>query len=254
MSEDPEKYIEAVVEAHDKVRKAKMKENDFTIIAAMLLCELGKSDKIDEVMERYNELMRRMEKDHPFLTNVTDSTYVMLLAISERDIDSIMSDMEDCIEYLKKTCKIKAGSDAVQGMGEVLALAGGNIRNRCERVDKIYALFKEKKAGFSGEWEFVTLGAMADIDAEPETLVDQVLEASEILKEDKQFADSKIDKSRRLMYAAMLVADCYRENSVVDDNTYISSTLGILKDQQTAAMISAMVQIIPGILEAVFSN
>ena len=56
------------------------------------------------------------------------------------------------------------------------------------------------------------------------------------------------------MYAAMLVADCYRENSVVDDNTYISSTLGILKDQQTAAMISAMVQIIPGILEAVFSN
>ncbi|MCR5251613.1 MAG: DUF4003 domain-containing protein [Lachnospiraceae bacterium] len=139
-------------------------------------------------------------------------------------------------------------------MGEVLALEGGNIKERCERVDRIFALFKEKKTGFSGDREFVALGALADIDAEAETLVDQVLEASEILKEDKGFSYSSIDKSRRLMYAAALVADCYRENSVADDNSYISTTLGILKDRQTAAMISAMIQLLPGIADAVFSS
>ena len=254
LSEDPEKYIEAVVETYDKVRKAKMKNNDFTIIAAMLLCELGKADQTEEVMERYDELMKRMEKEHPFLTDVTDSSYVMLLAVSERNIDSIISDMEECIEYLKKTSKTKAGSDAIQGMGEVLALEGGNIKERCERVDRIFAMFKEKKAGISGDREFVALGALADIEAEPETLVDQIMEAAEILKEDKGFSDSSVDKSRRLMYATALVTDCYRENSVADDNTYISSTLGILKDQQTAAMISAMLQILPGIVGAIFPD
>ena len=39
-----------------------MKENDFTIIAAMLLCDLGKTDKTDEVMERYAEIIKRMKK------------------------------------------------------------------------------------------------------------------------------------------------------------------------------------------------
>jgi hypothetical protein len=65
MSDDPEKYIESVVDTYNKIRKAKMKDNDFTIIAAALLCELGKTDKIDEVMERYDELTKRMEKEHP---------------------------------------------------------------------------------------------------------------------------------------------------------------------------------------------
>ncbi|MCR5322536.1 MAG: DUF4003 domain-containing protein [Lachnospiraceae bacterium] len=58
MSDDPEKYIEAVIDTYNKIRKAKMKDNDFTIIAAVLLCELGKTDKLNEVMERYGELMK----------------------------------------------------------------------------------------------------------------------------------------------------------------------------------------------------
>jgi hypothetical protein len=161
--------------------------------------------------------------------------------------------MEECIQYLKKTYKTKAGSDAIQGIGEVLALEGGNIKEKCDRVDKLFALLKEKKAGFSGDREFVSLGALADIDAEPEIMVDQIIEASEILKEDKAFSDSSLQKSQRLMYAAALVAGCYRENSAANDNDYISSTLGILKDRQTAAMISAMIQILPSIAEAVFS-
>ncbi|MBE5861652.1 MAG: DUF4003 family protein [Lachnospiraceae bacterium] len=253
MSDDPEKYIEAVIDTYNKIRKAKMKDNDFTIIAAVLLCELGKTDKINEVMERYDALTKRMEKEHPFLTDATDSSQVMLLAVSERDVDSIVNDIEECIQYLKKACKTKAGSDAVQGIGEVLALEGGNIKERCERVDKMIALFQEKKAGFSGDREVVSLGALADIDAEPEILVDQVIEAAEILKEDKAFSDSSLEKSRRIMYAAALVAGCYREHSAANDNAYISSTLGILKDRQTAAMISAMMEILPGIVEAVFS-
>lgn len=253
MAEDPGKYIEAVIDTYNKIRKAKMKDNDFTIIAAALLCELGKTDRIDEVMERYDELTKRMEKEHPFLTNATDSSQVMLLAASERNIDSVVNDIEECIQHLKKTCKTKAGSDAVQGLGEVLALEEGNIPERCERVDKIFTLFKDKKAAFSGDREFVSLGALADIDTEPEILVDLIIEAAEILKEDKFFSDSSFGKSRRLMYAAALVAGCYRENSAVNDTAYISSTLGILKDRQTAAMISAMIQIIPSIAEAVLS-
>ncbi len=250
LSEDPERYIEDLVDTYNKLRKSKMKENDFTIIAAMLLCDLGKTDKTDEVMERYAEIIKRMKKEHPFLTDTTDSSYVMLLAISERDIESIISDMEECIGYLNETCKTKAGADAIQGMGEVLALEGGDIKAKCDRVDKIFGLFKEKKAGFSGDREFVSLGALADIDAEEETLVDQIMEAAEILKGDKGFADNSVDKSRRLMYAATVVADCYRASSEADDNTLISSTLGILKDQETAAVISAMIQMLPSVIGA----
>ena len=253
MSDDPEKYIETVIDTYNKIRKVKMKDNDFTIIAAALLCELGKTDSIKEVMERYDELMKRMEKEHPFLTDATDSSKVMLLAVSDRDIDSITNDMEECIQYLKKTRKTKAGSDAVQGIGEVLALEEGNLKERCDRVDKIIALFKEKKTGFSGDREFASLGSLADIDAKPEILVNQIIEAAEILKEYKTFSDSSLNKSQRFMYAAALVEGCYRENSAVKNTDYISSTLGILKDRQTAAMISALMQILPGIVEAVFS-
>ena len=254
LSEDPEKYIGDLVDTCNKLRKSKMKENDFTIIAAMLICELGKTDNTDEVMMRYTEIMKRMKKEHPFLTDETDSSYVMLLALSKRDIDPIISDMEECIKYLNSTCKSEAAADAIQGMGEVLALAGGDIKAKCDRVDKIFALFKEKKAGFSGNREYVSLGALADIDAEEEALVDQIMEAAEILKEDKGLAGSSVDNGRRLMYATTLVADCYRDASAADDNTFVSSVLGILKDQITAAVISAMIQMMPSVLGAVVNS
>ena len=253
LSEDPEKYIGDLVDTCNKLRKSKMKENDFTIIAAMLICDLGKTDNTDEVMTRYTEIMKRMKKEHPFLTDETDSSYVMLLALSERDIDTIVSDMEECIGYFN-SCKSEAGADAIQGMGEVLALAGGDIKAKCDRVDKIFALFKEKKAGFSGGREFVSLGALADIDADAETLVDQIMEAADILKEDNAFGSSSADKGRRLMYATTLVANCYRDASAADDNTFISSVLGILKDQVTAAVISAMIQMLPSVLGAVVNS
>ncbi|MBP5608664.1 MAG: DUF4003 family protein [Lachnospiraceae bacterium] len=254
LSEDPEKYIGELVDTCNKLRKSKMKENDFTIIAAMLICDLGKTENIDEVMTRYTEIMKRMKKEHPFITDEADSSYVMLLALSERDIDPIISDMEECFGYFSKTRNAEVGIDAIQGMGEVLALSGGDIKAKCERVDKIYALFKEKKAGFSGGREFTSLGALADIDAGEETLVDQIMEAVGILKEDSAFGSSSVDKGRRLMYAAILVADCYRDASAADDNTFISLALGILKDQVTVAVISAMIQMLPSVLGAVIDS
>lgn len=78
-----------------------------------------------------------------------DLSYAALMALSDRDTDIILKDMEECYSYLKKTCKLGASSNALQGLSELFAMTDGNHQEKCERIAALYKLLKEKKAEVS---------------------------------------------------------------------------------------------------------
>ena len=250
LSKDPEQYIDDVKAVYRNLNKGKIKDNTYTVLAAMLICTFEKQDSTDEILEKYHEIMKHMEKLHPFLTDSEDISYVILLALSDRPVDLILSDMNECFNYLKNTCKIKAGRDAVQGLSELLALTNGDIREKCDRVVSLYHALKEYKMGIDDGFACIALGTLVGIDESAELLANEIIDADEYLKHSKGFDEKSVDKNNRLMFAVILVAESYEMNDSVISNTLVSSALTIIRWKQIATMISVIANVLPTVLGA----
>ena len=250
LAADPEKYLEDVKAVYKKLHKGHFRDNSYMVLAAMLLCDLGRQNDADAVVEKHNEIMQRMNKLHPVITDSSDISYVILLALSDRTADSIIEDIETCLDHLKNTCKIRVGSDSIQGLGEILALTDGDIFEKCGKVIKLYDLLKDNKAEIGGTG-YSSLGMLISIDETPEVIVGEILEADEYLKQFRLFGKESEDRSQRLMFAELLVASGYGTGASMINNAFINCAFGILKAQQIVAVISVISNVLPAVLGAV---
>ena len=254
LSETPKQYIEDVKAVYKKLHKGKFRDNSYMVLAAMLTCDLGKQESADVIAEKHNEIMKQMKKQHPILTDSEDISYVILLALSDRSVDSIISDMNECFDYLRKTRKINAGPDSVQGLSEILALTDGDIREKCDKVISIYDILKDNKADIKGGYAFSALGALIGIDEAPEAIVRDIMEADVFLDGCKGFDEKSVNKNQRLMFAIMLAAESCGSNSSVTNNTFINNALGIIKAKQIATMITIISNILPTVLGTIIDK
>ena len=176
---------------------------------------------------------------------------MILLALSDRSVDTIIEDMTTCLDYLKKELKIKIGSDSIQGLSEILALTDGDIREKCDSVLQLYNILKENKAEIDGS-AFSVLAMLIGTDETPEAIVGEIKEADEFLKSCKLFKDKESEnKGNRLMFAELLVASSYGTGSPMINNAFVNTALSVIKAQQIAAMISVFSNVLAGILGAV---
>ena len=252
LTEAPEQYIEDVKAVYQKLHKGHFRDNSYMVLAAMLLCDLGRQNDADEVVDKHNEILQRMEKLHPILTDSSDISYVILLALSDRTVDAIIEDMTVCLDYLKKELKIKIGSDSIQGLSEILALTDGNIREKCDSVMRLYDALKERKAETGDGSVFSTLALLINTNESPDVIVSEILEADEFLKSCKLFQEKSgaENKKQRLMFAQLLAASSYGTGSSMINNAFINTALSVIKTQQIAAMITVFSNVLSAVLSA----
>lgn len=252
LSDDAEQYIEDVKAAYQKLHKGHFKDNSFMVLAAMLLGDLGRQNDADAVIEKHNEIMKQMNELHPFLTDSEDISYVILLALSDRPVDAILSDMNEAFDYLKNTCKVKAGADSVQRISEMLALTGGDIKAKCDQVIRLYDMLCEK-ADLKSDTLFSSVGMLIGMDEEPEVIVSEILDAYEFLKGCKEF--DEIEKYsgnyKRLMFAEMLVAAGSGTGTSLIRNAFVNNALAVIKTQQIATKITVIANAVSVVLSAV---
>ena len=252
LSADAERYLEDVKNVYQKLHKGHFKDNSYMVLAAMLLCDLGRQNDADTVIEKHNDIMQRMKKLHPFLTDSADISYVILLALSERTADAVISDTEACLEYLKANCKI--GSDSAQGLSEILALTDGDIKEKCAKVITLYDTLKDKRTSAVSGSVFSALGMLINSDETPGNIIAEIIAADEYLKECKIFGKEQEDRSRRLMFAALLTASSCGTSASMVSSAFINTAFGIVKAQQIVAVLTVISNVLPAFLGAVTEN
>lgn len=246
LADDPEQYLKDVKLVYDKLSKKRMFDSSFLIQGAISIYEAGRMDDTDMIMEKYTELFKKMEKKHPILTSSDDIVFVILLAMTEKSVDRIFDEIEECYTYLKKEIKLKVGSDELQGLGEILALSDGDIKVKSDRVVKLYNTIKEHGIKWGNEYnEFAALGTLIDtssvVDVDEDALVDEIVEVSDYLKTIKGFGDWSLDSKQRLLFSAMLVGDSYSDNSAVLSSSTINSTVAMVIAEEVAIMMCIMI-------------
>ena len=241
LADNPEQYINDVKAIYDILNKKHTFDNPYLIQGAICIYEAGRINEAEAIAEKYRELYKMMEKKHPILTSSDDIVYVVLLAMTDKDVDTIFNEIEDCYTYLKKDVKLKVGNNELQGLGEILALTSGNIREKSDKVVNLYNTI----LGHGVKWgkehnEFGSLGTLIDINVDNDTLIDEIVEVSDYLKNSKGFSGWTLDNKQRLMFSAMLVGDSYSENGSIMGSSAVNSTVAMVIAEEVALMICMM--------------
>ena len=250
LAEDPERYLNDFMDVFEKVSNVSFLENDYMAPAAMMILDLDAKDDSDKIVSKAKELMDKMNSNHPVLTAADDTSFIFFLALTDKSTDSILADLEDGFTYLKETCKIKVGSDPVYELCEVLALSYGDMKDKCDKVMRIYNVLSKHRSDYMSESAFSTLGTLIETELEPEETAREIIEAEECLKTMRGWGDSSIEKRYRVMSSMILVADTYTRSSEAASNSVVSNTMSLIRVKQISSMISIIGSVGSSVLSA----
>ena len=254
LAESPEDYLEDFLAVYNKIIKGKFLETDYMALASILILDHGLQDECDEIIDRANEITKRMNSDHPILTSADDTSFIMFLAITRKNVDAVLSDLEDGYTYLTRNYKTGINKDPAYELCEVLAVSYGDMTEKCDKAMRIRKALVNKGSEYGSGYVTSSLGSLIDAQIEPDALADEIIEAEKYLKGQKGFGELTMDRSIRVMYATLLASSVYGKAETATGNSVISNTLSIVWAKKIAKMVSVVVQVAPSAAAAVIKT
>ncbi len=233
LEEKPESRM-ALANEYFRLLKRQFKGTEYLVLTAFLLADLADQTLTEERISRGKEIYSRMNQQHRFLTNHTDSVFAMLMAFSGKTTDELTGETEACYQILKK----KFSGSGAQTSAQVLSMADGSPEEKVQRVTKLYDALREAEIKYGSSDETAPLAALSLADTPLQTLTEEIREVDEFLKARKGFDSSKeSEQARRAMYAVMIVSDQYAGTDQVNI-TVMTNTIDMLISQQQASRVS----------------
>lgn len=201
VSDNPEETLENGVKVYELLKKHFF-SSDYLPLAAMAIAQMAEPYQYEQIAVRTRTIYNLMKENHPFLTSSEDSAFCALMALSEKTDAELITDAEKCYTMIK--AKIMS-SNAVQSLGNVLALCDGCAEEKCEKTIQLYEKFKAAGHKYGTDYELPTLGVLAMSGENLDMIVKETIEIDEWLAGQKGFGFwGSVTKKQRLMYAAIL--------------------------------------------------
>lgn len=229
---DPEKRLENGLEIHDILR-LRFASSEYLPLVAACIAGMAEPEKYEDIVYRAKNIYKLMQKEHPFLTSTEDSIFAALMAFSEKRDEELVTDMENCYQILKQRFK---ASNVVQSLSHVLALGEGTAEYKCQRVFELYDGLYEKGCKYSKSFELATLGVLALLPADIDTIIDDIIEATDCLYLKSGYGRwGRFDNKQLLMHAGMVVTSAYiNSRNTTMNYTALSSVISMIAAQQAA--------------------
>ncbi len=239
LSGNAENYLDELLDVYDKFNKGKVFGSSYRVLAAMSICDQGKYSEAESLIEKTNDLLKRMNKVHPFLTSDEDSCFAVLLAMTDKSVESILDELEETYQILKKDFTFH--DNAVYSLAQVLTAYAGSPEEKCSRALELFDAFKASGAKYGKGYELASLGALIDIDASTDEIVSEIIEVADYLKGKKGFGILDMGKETRLMFGTMLVSGAYLSGERTANASALSGDIGRIVALQTAIFVTMMI-------------
>lgn len=241
VSENPEELLDNAVKVYELLKKH-FSASNYLPVAAMMIAQTEEPYRYEQIVTRTHTLYKLMKEKHRFLTSEEDSTFCALMALSEKSDSELIAEAEKCFTILKGK---GFSANAVQSLGNVLALCDGTAEEKCEKTMQLFDKLKAAKHRYGKEYELPTLGILAMSGEDLDSIVQEMAEIDNWLAKQKGFGMwSGISEQQRLMYAGMIA-----QKKVVNHDTMQAAAIG-----GTIAMVvaqqAAMCAILAGTMAA----
>lgn len=238
LSGNPEGYLDDVIEVYKVFQKGKVFGSYYRVLASMSICDAGRSAQAEEIVEKTNALLKGMSKSHPWLTTDEDTSVVVLLAMTDKSIEDILTELEDSFQFIKKSFSFH--DNAAYSLGQVLTTLEGSYNKKGDKALEIYNAFKEAGSQYGKNYELASIGALVNANMNAEDLVAEVIEVAEFLKNQKGFGKLEMDRYTRLMFGTMIISGIYSEETGSSSASVTSGALATVITQQLCIYVAIM--------------
>lgn len=232
--EEPEEKFVQIKEVYELLKK-EFYGSAYLPLCAMIITEMVEKDNYEQIIRKASTIYKIMKKDHPFLTSGEDASFAVMFALSSISEEKAGSEMEKCFQLLKGKF---LSANAVQSLSHVLTLGEEDAQIKCDRTMELFNRFKEERHKYGTGIELATLGVLVLTKGNIEQIVADVLEVYKFLAESKGFSSFSVTKTQKLMYASMIVANSYKQDSLSQtiSTTAVTSITSLVIAEQIAIM------------------
>ena len=238
LSGNPEGYLDDVIEVYKVFQKGKIFGSYYRVLASMSICDAGRSAQAEEIVQKTDALLKGMSKSHPWLTTDEDTSVVVLLAMTDKSTEDILTELEDSFQYIKKSFSFH--DNAAYSLSQVLTTLDGSHDKKGEKALEIYNAFKEAGSQYGKNYELASIGALVNVNMNAEDLVAEVIEVAEFLKSQKGFGKLEMDRYTRLMFGTMIISGIYSEETGSSSASVTSGALATVITQQLCIYVAIM--------------
>ena len=237
LSGDPEHLLGEIVKVYDLLRSVKLRSSDYLAVAAYQIAAGSEPDSYSAVIERARAFYDGMKAYNRFYTGQNDYVFAAMLGLSDIDVDTGVERIEQFYTLLKGEFRDK---NSVQALSQILVLSG-TTDETTSRILALRDVLKERKLRFDRSFSLSSLGVLALLPVDVDTIVSDIEEAQALLRAEKGFRPPSVDKQELLLLAAAIVAWEYAESieSGVLTATLSTSIANIII-AQNAAMVAAI--------------
>ena len=230
LSSNPEKYIDDVTYIYDRMQEGKFFGSSYRVLAAITICDAGKASEVETILDRTNAIMKGMNDVHPFLTNDEDTCFAVILAMTDKSIEEILSEVEETFKYIKKNFTFH--ENAAYSLSQVLTTYSGSSEAKADKALEILDAFKEADVKYGKDHELASLGVLVNLNMNTKDIASEVIEAADFLKSQKGFGILDMSNQSRLMLGTMVVSGAYADDSEAVNATVTSGALATVIAQQ----------------------
>ncbi len=240
-SPNPRNTLNKALDAYNAL-KSDFRRSSFLALAAIYMSILEQDQNFAQISKKAKEIYKIMRKRHPFLTSPDDSTYSIFLALSNKSVEEISSESEECYNLLKKHFFHR---NSVQSLSNALALFDESSEQKVQRILEIYNSLKDYGYKYGTKFELASLASVATLPISVPTIIKDIRDVDKFLSAQKGYGLFGFRKKQRLLHSASLVASFHQKDEQhILTATITCGTLSMIIAQQaylTAAVSASVV-------------
>jgi len=236
LSEQPEQRLRDTLAVYELLKEQKFYASDYLVAAAYQVAANARWDRYREVAGRARGFYDAMKANHRFRTGQDDYIFAAMLGLSDLDVRAASDRMEQLYQKLKP--KFLDGN-SVQALTQVLVL-GGETDEAVSKLFQLRGMLRDSGIKLDKTYTLPSLGLLALLPVDGETLADEIWEARNYLRAPGGFGSLTATEQELLLYAAALAgsvcADGMKSGVVATVSTSVTSMI----IAQQIAMMTAM--------------
>lgn len=237
LADNQEARLADTLAVYNQMKEIRFVSSDHLVIAAYQIASGADSAQYQQAIEKATTFYTGMKKEHRFLTGRDDYIFAAMFGLSDKEPAAAIARMEQLYDELKREF---ISNNSVQTLTQVLVL-GNETAETIARLHALRQAFRARGLRLDREYTLPSLGILALLPVDTQTIVDQVEGAYNFLRTQKGLSGWSVTKQELLLYATSLVT----LSSIADAPDGIvtaalsTSIMNIIIAMQTATVIIA---------------
>jgi len=238
LSPDPQGMFDKTLQVYGMLKASKLRSSDYLAVTAFQIASQTEPANYQNAVDRTREFYDAMKKRNFFITGQDDYIFAAMFALSDIGVASGTDRIAEIIKRLKGEFWSKYG---IQTVAQILALSN-SCDDAVSRVLSLRDALKAQRIRLDKEYTLPTLGTLAILPVDCNTIVADIAEGQQVLREQKGFGSWSVTKQELLIYVAAVTASEHAKNTSNDVVTATVSTsiTNIIIAQQVAMMMAVI--------------